>query len=75
MGWEKFQFHSGSIKSGEFQNRERGMGRFQFHSGSIKSGAGRAARSIARSFQFHSGSIKREIALIAANQDNWVSIP
>ena len=58
-GIQRFQFHSGSIKSKDQHPRPvLWPERFQFHSGSIKRWAKQLPLFFSQRFQFHSGSIK-----------------
>ncbi len=53
-----FQFHTGSIKAGEFVAVHKGLTLFQFHTGSIKALMTPAEKEMLGRFQFHTGSIK-----------------
>ena len=57
----RFQFHTGSIKSGDRLGEDSDLNAaFQFHTGSIKSETTNAPPHRTDRFQFHTGSIKRD---------------
>ena len=70
-----FQFHSGSIKSGDLLWRDADAFKFQFHSGSIKRATISIMPGIHIMFQFHSGSIKRARKRSRITLATAVSIP
>ncbi len=72
---EKFQFHTGSIKSKLTLSFQTSSTKFQFHTGSIKSNNLTEEITMALVFQFHTGSIKRRVARRARESRKGVSIP
>ena len=60
VGWWKFQFHYGTIKSFSEKNSYYAYMPFQFHYGTIKRMSDEDAKRIIELFQFHYGTIKRK---------------
>ena len=53
-----FQFHKGTIKTEDSEQRKRPPRKFQFHKGTIKTSAHCCVTSTTSTFQFHKGTIK-----------------
>jgi len=72
----KFQFHSGLIKSFDPETQDQYGQKFQFHSGLIKSGQkNQYEERIDWMFQFHSGLIKSSSITACCAGYLCVSIP
>ena len=70
-----FQFHKGTIKTGDSMPDIKAIGTFQFHKGTIKTSGFRCAALNKLVFQFHKGTIKTPNSSSEISAITPISIP